>query len=252
MAGSPGGSRRYSDEEVRYLLQRASEMESQGASVPARPEGPTLTELETIASEAGLDPSLLRRAARELDEGAGPPAAGSSAKWMGAPLSFELERVVPVEVPASVLERVAMAVQRAADGVGQPSIMGRTLSWTSSDSGKSRVLNVSVSMGGGETRLALEERYGNLAGGLFGGIMGGVGLGMGMGVGFGVGLGALGSAAFAAIFPLASLGGAYALARAIYATAVKGRMRTLTRLMDEMVRIVEDGAEEEGALEPGS
>ncbi len=68
---------------------------------------------------------------------------------------------------------------------------------------------------------------------------------MGIGVGFGVGLGALGSALFAAVFPLTVIGGAYALARAIFRNTVYGRMRTLTRLMNELVATVEDGLGDE-------
>jgi hypothetical protein len=60
-----------------------------------------------------------------------------------------------------------------------------------------------------------------------------------------VGLGALGSFAFATVFPVATLGGAYLLARTIYSAAVNSRTRTLSRLMDEMVRIAEDGVKEE-------
>ena len=245
MTSDSGSSRRYSEEEVRYLLERASEMESQGGRVPAQTDGPTLAELERIASEAGLDPAMLRQAARELDAGGAAATPARSEKLLGAPLTFELQRTVEGEVSQEVLERLAMAVQRASDGVGQPSILGRSLSWTSSNSDRTRVLSVSASVGGGETRLDLEERYNGLAGGLFGGIVGGGGMGVGFGVGFGVGLGALGSLAFATVFPVATLGGAYLLARTIYSAAVNSRTRTLSRLMDEMVRIVEDGVKEE-------
>jgi len=42
-------------------------MESEDRSLPAPSEGTTLAELEAISSEAGLDPLLLRQAARELE-----------------------------------------------------------------------------------------------------------------------------------------------------------------------------------------
>ena len=71
MTSDPNPSRRYTDEEVRRLLTRASELETQGASLPAKIDGPTLTDLEAIASEAGIDPAMVRRAARELDSPSG-------------------------------------------------------------------------------------------------------------------------------------------------------------------------------------
>jgi hypothetical protein len=49
MTPDNGPSRRYTDEEVRQLLERASELESQGTTLPARLTGPTLAELEAIA-----------------------------------------------------------------------------------------------------------------------------------------------------------------------------------------------------------
>jgi len=67
MTSNPNSSRRYTDEEVRKLLKRASELESQGGTLPAPIEGPTLSDLEAIASEAGINPTLVRQAARELD-----------------------------------------------------------------------------------------------------------------------------------------------------------------------------------------
>jgi hypothetical protein len=240
-------SRRYTDEEVRLLLERASEIESQGTSLPARTAGPTLRDLEAIASEAGINPDAIRKAAEELDGGRAvvPLSDHRGSGFLGAPLQLDLERVVPGEAPTQVLESLVPTIQRAAEGVGHPSLMGKTLSWQSEDASKTRMLQVSVRVSRGETLLMISERYGNLAGGLFGGIIGGVGGGVGLGVGFGVGLGALGSALFATVFPLGIIGGSYLAARTIFKSAVHSRSKALTRLMDEMVAAVEDGVAEE-------
>jgi hypothetical protein len=163
---------------------------------------------------------------------------------LGAPTVFELERVVRGEAAQGTLERLVPHIQRAADGVGHPSLMGKTLTWQSEDASKTRALLVTVSVGREETRLSIEERYGNLAGALFGGIVGGGGTGIGLGVGLGVGLGALGSALFATLFPVIALGGTWALARGIFRSSVHNRMRKLTKLMNELVAAVEDGLEE--------
>jgi hypothetical protein len=252
MTSNPGSSRRYTDDEVQRLLKRAAELESEGPALPAKVEGPTLEEIESIALEAGIDPSMVRQAAHELDSPSGGVTmlAPQSSLFLGAPTVFELERVVRGEASQATLERLVPLLQRAADGMGHPSLMGKTLTWQSEDSSKTRTLLVTVSGGRRETRIGLEERYGNLAGALFGGIVGGGGTGIGFGVGFGVGLGALGSALFATIFPVAILGGTWALARGIYRSSVHNRMRKLTKLMNEMVATVEDGVLEQ--LEDGS
>lgn len=246
MTTDPKPSRRYTDEEVRLLLSRAADLESQGGNLPARVDGPTLDDIEAIASEAGINPALIRQAARELDSPSGvvPSVPSPSGGFLGAPTVFELESVVPGEASQATLERLVPPLQRASDGVGQPSLLGKTLTWISQDSSKTRTLQVTVGVSRGETRLIIEERYGNLAGSLFGGIMGGGGTGIGMGVGLGVGLGALGSVTFALLFPLGIMTGAYALARGIYRHTVHGRMRKLTKLMDELVATVEDGLQE--------
>jgi hypothetical protein len=240
-------SRRYSDDEVQRLLNRAAELETQGPGLPMRTEGSTLADIESIAEEAGINPALVRQAARELESGSTvltvpPPLSGG---FLGAPTVFELEHTVRGEASQLTLERLVPILQRASDGLGQPSLLSKTLTWISQDSSKTRTLQVSVSVGRGETRISIEERYGNLAGGLFAGIMGGGGTGIGLGVGFGVGLGALGSVAFAALFPIGIMGAAYALSRSIYRHTVQGRIRVVTKLMKELVATVEDGLEDE-------
>lgn len=242
MTTDPGSSRRYTDDEIRRLLKRAAELEREKPALPARVDGPTLAEIESIAAEAGMNPALVRQAARELDS----PSAGitvlapPSNTFLGAPTVFELEQVVRGEAEQDTLERLVPLLQRAADGMGHPSLMGKTLTWQSEDASKTRALLVTVSAGRRETRINIEERYGNLAGALFGGIVGGGGTGLGFGVGFGVGLGALGSALFATVFPFVALGGTWALARGIFRHSVHNRMRKLTRLMNELVATVED------------
>lgn len=238
--------RRYTDEEVKRLFLRASELESQSPRLPTPADGPTLRDLEVIAAEAGLDPALLRKAAHELDgarTGAPPPAGGGSL-FLGAPHSVEFERVVPGEAPSQLLEALVPLIQRAAGGMGQPSLMGRTLTWTSSDPQRTSILQVSVSARRGKTHIMAQERFGNLAGALFGGLMGGLGMGAGVPLGLGVGLGALGSGLVGAFLSSAVLGGSYLLARSLFRRRVQRRIRDLKGLMEDLVATVEDGVEE--------
>jgi hypothetical protein len=94
--------------------------------------------------------------------------------------------------------------------------------------GRSLRITAHGSDSGGVVRI--REDLGQVAGGVFGGLIGGVGLGAGFGVGFGVGLGALGSPAFAAIVPIAFVGGSYLLARGIFRAVSRARRRQVRRI----------------------
>jgi hypothetical protein len=222
MSSDPGPGRRYTDEEVRKLLDRASELESESKYLTAPTDGPTLQELEAIAEEAGLNALALREAARELDaHGEGTILPSETTRgFLGAPVAIVLRRSIPGEVPESVLENLVAVLQRT-----------------------------------GETHVVLEERYENMAWSIHGGIIGGGGLGVGLGVGFGVGfgaaLGALGTIAFTTLFPVAALGGSYLLSRRIYAAFVRRRSAAVQGLLDELVAIVEGSADGEEARRLG-
>ncbi len=218
-------------------MKRASELEKTDSPVPSPTMGPTLAEVEQIAGEAGMDPALVRRAAQELDSGGQRrPFEAQVTAVLGAPLGIELVRTVAGKPTSEDLVELLSMVQRAADGQGNPSILGNSFHWRSSDSNGTRVMEASVDRIGEETRLLVRERYQALAGGLFGGLVGGIGCGVGFGVGMGVGLGALGSVAFASIFPPVVLGLSFVAARTIFQTSVMGRKEVLERLMEDMVR----------------
>jgi hypothetical protein len=257
MSSDPGPGRRYTDEEVRKLLDRASELESESKYLTAPTDGPTLQELEAIAEEAGLNALALREAARELDaHGEGTILPSETTRgFLGAPVAIVLRRSIPGEVPESVLENLVAVLQRAAGGIGQSSGRGKALTWQCTNPGSTRTLLATLSVVTGETHVVLEERYENMAWSIHGGIIGGGGLGVGLGVGFGVGfgaaLGALGTIAFTTLFPVAALGGSYLLSRRIYAAFVRRRSAAVQGLLDELVAIVEGSADGEEARRLG-
>lgn len=61
--------RRYSEEEVARIFERAAEEEATGRSPVRHSDGRTLAEIKSIGAEAGLPPDLVERAARSLDAG---------------------------------------------------------------------------------------------------------------------------------------------------------------------------------------
>ncbi len=225
--------RRYSDKEVGLILKRAAELQRQGPDSAAEGSGLTLSELEGIATEAGIDPGYLRRAASEVDVHGRPEGW----EWLaGGPVTIRFERTLPGELPQSGFDRLVPEIQKAAAGHGQASMVGRTLSFRSGTSQSGRSLQVTVSARDGQTYVLIEERMHGIAGGLFGGIMGGGGLGLGLGLG--IGLGELGSIAFAVLWPTAVIGGAYWIARTIFGTISRRRRRMLRELLDRITEHV--------------
>jgi hypothetical protein len=74
--------RRYSDEEVAAIFERASETELTSLPVPAEGRGLTLAALQDIGREVGISPESISLAARSLDQ-AGRPALQ---KFLGLPI----------------------------------------------------------------------------------------------------------------------------------------------------------------------
>ncbi len=233
--------RRFGEKEVGLILKRATELQTEAPDVLEEGEGLTLTELEEIAVEAGIDARFLRRAAKELDT-VGPPPQGIH-KLAGGPVTIELERRLQGEVPERAFEEMLRDIQLAAEGAGQGSLIGRTLAWSSTDPNKQRSLQIVVRSGDGETIIRIEERLHAMAGALFGGLMGGVGGGVGIGVGVGVGLGALGSALFATVFPLGIVGISYITARSIFGSAARRRQKVLSQLAERLATYVREAPE---------
>jgi hypothetical protein len=234
-------SRRYTDAEVRLLLEQASRVEGQRPSV-RQPQGLTLAELEEVAAEAQIDVARLREAAYELDVLKSTRPAGTAARLAGAPLRLDIRRVLPFEVDEAGLQGLVGMIGSATGDVGEPHFVGRTFVWNASTNAGRR-LSVRVSAQRGSTSIELEERYGELAGGLFGGVLGGVGGGVGLGAG-GALAGVLGSAALAVVIPAVVIGGSYTACRLGFGAYVRRRAQRLNAVCDEVARYLGDAHEE--------
>ncbi|MHB1225560.1 MAG: hypothetical protein ACYC2G_16150 [Gemmatimonadaceae bacterium] len=204
----------------------------------------SLAELEQVAREAGLDPALVRRAAREIDEPAPPPPS----RLAGAPMRIVLERTFEGELPADDHEPLVAEIRRSIGEPGLVSVLGRTMSWSASETGsgmhggRRRSLTVTVTPRNGCTTLRIEESFTQLAGTVFGGLMGGLGSG-GTGVAVGVGMGVLHSALAATGIMGGVLLVSYAGARGLYAVLVRRRRRQLELLRDRLSEGIEHGLE---------
>ena len=241
--GEPSADRTYREEEVAAILHRAAQLERERGTH----EGAlNLREIEAIARDSGIDLSLVRRAARELDGGDG---RGIAALIAGAPLRRMIERVVDGEIGAEHHERLAQEVREvlSAPGVanrwmlpGGISSIGRSL--TLSGFTGTSAIEVNVAPREGKTFIRIGADRSQLAGGLFGGIVGGVGGGFGANVGWMVPallhLPWFAGVAGAGLVVL----GAYALARGIFATNARELDRRLDALADRLQDLAHQAA----------
>ncbi len=230
--------RQYNDRQVRAIVKHAAEMQAQHPTV----EGTmSLGAVQQIAAQVGIAPERVERAARDLEQPrrSDPPAAsGIGEVFLGAPTMIRIDRTLDREVATSSYEDLVAEIQLTLGSVGQVGTLGKSLTWSTAHSspGVERAIMVTVTPRRGSTRIRVEERFGQLAGGLFGGILGGGG-GGGLGAVLGVTLGAFQSGTAAAIGAVTWVTGAYFLARGIFARQAKKRTRQLEELTTRLVEL---------------
>jgi hypothetical protein len=113
MSDSP---RVYSDEEFAVILRKAMEL-ANDAEVPAiSPEGMTLAEIKSAASQVGLDPALVERAARMLTVA---PKASAFERLIGGPIRHSVEVHFPVKLDEHRAALLLSAVRISAGVPGQ-------------------------------------------------------------------------------------------------------------------------------------
>jgi hypothetical protein len=90
MARKPGQDRLYTEKETARILRRAADIQSREAMAGDRRDGVSAEELIRIGQEVGLEEGSLLEAIRGLDE----DGDEVQTRWLGAPPSYELERVL--------------------------------------------------------------------------------------------------------------------------------------------------------------
>ena len=103
----PSSSRRYNEKEVALIIKQASELQ-ESASSSESSTGMSLAELEQIAKETGLDPTLIRRAAADLDTRV---TDRTPSRFLGAPTTLRLERTIDGEVSPDEYEALVLEIQ---------------------------------------------------------------------------------------------------------------------------------------------
>lgn len=151
--------------------------------------------------------------------------------FLGESTTISYEAVIDGEMRERDFDLMVDIIRRALGEAGQVSAVGRSLSWTSSGSG--RKAHVSILVRDGRTSIYVNERLKDLAGGLFGGIMGGGGGGM-MGPSIAFGVEVLGSPLGAIGMVAGCVGLAYGIARGIYTNIAGKRRRVLGELTERL------------------
>jgi hypothetical protein len=118
--------RRYSEQEVAEIFQRATE-----AQVPGRPrlpssDGMTLAELQEIGSEVGVAPELVAQAARALERAAPP----TERRFLGLPIGVGRTVELGRELSDQEWERLVVDLRETFDAKGRVSRDGTLRQWT--------------------------------------------------------------------------------------------------------------------------
>ncbi len=122
MSGDGEGGRLYSDEEFALILRRASEVSETGE---ARSEGLSLSEIQHIAQEAGIDPAAVARAAANLPE----HNRDRLVTLFGGPTKYRLEQTLTGRVSEEDLSRILQAIRRVATHQGKTEHVLDSLEW---------------------------------------------------------------------------------------------------------------------------
>jgi len=235
--------RRFSEGEVREIVKRASELE---ATNPTQAGALTIGGVEALAAEVGIEPGLVRKAAGSLDpvRPVTPPAGLETSpvnRVIGGPTRLFFEREIEGELPDAEFPTLVEEIRRMLSDVGQVNQLGHSFSWISTrGSGRTRDLEISVSVRQGKTRIRARENLNVLIGATFGAIgggMGGGGMGPIMGTLFG-GLHLAGALAFVVV--PAWLGVTYLTARTVYRRSVKRRIASIGPLVDRLTELTRE------------
>ena len=148
----------YTKQEIAALIERTTELQAEKNRRGDHRSGLTLAELESVALEAGLDPSLLRQAAAEMDEPRSvlPRRTSTSAthifteRWVPGPLNPDAWEDVVAELRHQFDSSLAAMMDMPHYGEGTTEQIGRSMVWKH------------TSMSGIETRVLVRPRGDNV------------------------------------------------------------------------------------------
>ena len=242
LSGQRKPRRVYGADEVNAIVRKAAELE---VSNPTDAGAMTLGGVEALAAEVGIKPELVRSAAGSVSRatlgGAGfvPMQPKPDSKFLGGPSRIIFERVIDGELGETDFPVVVDEIRRVTASAGVVTQLGRSFAWSLANSATSRVMEVTVTVRGGRTRVTIHENLNNLIGQLYGGIGGGMG-GGGSGMVIAVVLGGLHMPILLPIAIPAWLLLTYGTARGVYSLNSRKRRSDLEHLADHLASVVKD------------
>lgn len=168
--------RRYTDQDVTRILQRAAELDTTVES-GALVKGLGLSELREIAQAVGLDPALVERAAAELDR----TSPHSSHPFFGrGPVSAQT-RVVPGALGREAIGELIAVVDERVPAQGSVGEALGLVRWSAAD--RTLGYQVAIKPSSHETLIRVEERYSDFVRGALHGVPTAYGAVIGLAVG---------------------------------------------------------------------
>jgi hypothetical protein len=242
LSGRQKPRRVYHADEVNAIVRKAAELE---ATNPTSSGAMTIGGVEALAAEVGIKPDLVRSAAGSLSRrtsgGAGfvPLRPQPDSVIAGGPTRLHYERVIEGELLEADFPVVLDEIRRAMGSAGTVSQIGQSFTWTPTRTDTSRLLEITVTVRGGRTRLTVQENLGRLLGVVYGAIGGGVG-GGGFGLISGIVGGALGATYLIPILLPAWILAVYGGSRLTYRYNSHKRRGNLDGLADDLALVIKD------------
>ena len=234
MDNSPLQNRRFSDAELREIIQKAVEVSSRSTSL-TRQEGHSLEDLKAIGAEVGIDPARLEEAARMV------VAQGGTGRrhLFGGPIHLHMDRSVPGEIEPDQYAAALALIRRELGVQGEASEIHGSLEWRMASERGER--HVSITSRDGETRITAGANISQAAIVTFlpGTIMGTMGTIIGIVSAAEAGSG-LGIAAAAMILPTI-----WTVGRQIVKTISRRQAEGLERVMTSLGRLAGESREDE-------
>lgn len=118
------------------------------------PGGLSLSEIQKIAAEAGIDSSAIARAARGLPE----QSHDKVVAFIGGPLMYRHERTLPGKISEEGLSRILQTVRRTASRQGKTEHVLDSLEWQTVDEVSQIFVNITAREGGTSIEVVGDRR----------------------------------------------------------------------------------------------
>lgn len=152
--------RRYTEEEVSRIFERAARAQQKDPRSPTAADGATLADLQEIGREVGIPAALVARAARDLDR----PQQPATRRFLGLPVGVGRTLELPRRLTEREWEQLVVDLRETFDAKGRVRVEGGFRQWTNGN------LQVLVEPSGDGQRVRMRTLHGSARGMLMGGV----------------------------------------------------------------------------------